>query len=185
MDDRKIVELYWERNESAISETRLKYENYLSKIAYNILSDSEDTKESVNDTYLRAWYSMPPHKPDSLSAFLAKIIRRISIDVYRKRTSKKRTGSEYAVSLDELCECVSSQDGPEREVDAKILSESINEWLFSLPSETRNIFVCRYFYCDSVRDIATFTGSKESKIKSTLHRTRLSLNEYLKKEELI
>ncbi|MEE1065128.1 MAG: sigma factor [Acutalibacteraceae bacterium] len=85
MEDSRIVELYWERNEEAISETKVKYENYLSKIAYNILADIEDSRESVNDTYLRAWYSMPPHKPQKLSAFLARITRNISIDIYRKK----------------------------------------------------------------------------------------------------
>ncbi len=185
MEDSKIIEMYWDRNEDAISQTKLKYEKYLSKIAYNILADIEDTRESVNDTYLRAWYSIPPHKPDNLSAFLSKITRRISIDIYRKKTSKKRIGSEYSASLDELYDCASVNGEPEKEVDAKILSNAINDWLTSVSAETRNIFICRYFYCDSIRDIADFTGSSESKIKSALHRARLSLKEYLTKEELI
>lgn len=161
MEDSRIVELYWERNEEAISETKVKYENYLSKIAYNILADIEDSRESVNDTYLRAWYSMPPHKP------------------------QKRIGSEYAVSLDELYECTSDSSNPEKEIDAKILSNAINDWLMSISESMRIIFICRYFYCDSIRDIATFTGSGESKVKSTLHRARLNLREYLEKEDLL
>lgn len=185
MEDNKIVEMYWDRNEDAISETKSKYENYLSKIAYNILADIEDTRESVNDTYLRAWYSMPPHRPDKLSAFLAKITRHISIDIYRKKNSKRRIGSGYAVSLDELYECTSDSGNPEKETDAKALSNAINDWLMSISESMRIIFICRYFYCDSVRDIAKFTGSGESKVKSTLHRARLSLREYLEKEELI
>jgi RNA polymerase sigma-70 factor (ECF subfamily) len=93
MEDSRIVEMYWERNEAAISQTQEKYGNYLSKIAYNILADIEDSKESVNDTYLRAWNSIPPHKPVRLSAFLAKITRQISIDIYSKKAAKKRVGS--------------------------------------------------------------------------------------------
>ena len=185
MEDEKIVELYWDRNESAISETQQKYGNYLTKIAYNILADIEDSKESVSDTYLRAWNSMPPHKPVVLSAFLGKITRRISIDIFRKKTAKKRTDSQYVLSLNELYECSTSQGNPEKEVDAKILTNAINDWLASLPDETRKIFVCRYFHFDSINDIANYTGSGESKIKSTLHRARLSLKEYLEKEELI
>ena len=185
MEDSKIVELYWERNETAISETQEKYEKYLSKIAYNILADIEDSKESVSDTYLRAWYSIPPHKPVRLSAFLAKITRQISIDIYRKRTSKKRIGSEYSLSLEELFDCASPDGNPEKEIDASELCKAISSFVSSLPSETANIFICRYFYFDSVRDIATYTGSSESKIKSILYRTRLDLKKHLEKEDLI
>lgn len=102
MQDEKIVALYWERNETAIHETEQKYGRYLTKIAYNVLADLEDSKESVNDTYLSAWNSMPPHKPEILSTYLAKITRRISIDIYRKKNRKKRQPSEYALSLEEL-----------------------------------------------------------------------------------
>lgn len=185
MEDSKIIELYLERNESAISATQEKYGKYLSKIAYNILDDVEDSRESVSDTYLRAWYSIPPHKPVRLSAFLAKITRQISIDIYRKRTSKKRSGSEYALSLEELFDCASPDGNPEKEIDATELSKAISSFVSSLPRETANIFICRYFYFDSIRDIATYTGSSESKIKSILYRTRLELKNYLEKEELI
>lgn len=185
MEDSKIVELYWQRNESAISATQDKYGKYLSKIAYNILADIEDSKESVSDTYLRAWYSIPPHKPVRLSAFLSKITRQISIDIYRKRTSKKRIGSEYSLSLEELFDCASPDGNPEKEIDASELCKAIGSFVSSLPSETANIFICRYFYFDSLRDIATYTRSSESKIKSILYRTRLDLKKHLEKEELI
>lgn len=185
MEDSKIVEMYWNRNEAAISETQQKYGNYLTKIAYNILADIEDSRESVSDTYLKAWNSIPPHKPVVLSAFLGKITRRIAIDIFRKKTAKKRVDSQYVLSLDELYECSSSQGNPEKEVDAKILTNAINDWLISLPNETRKIFVCRYFHFDSLNDIAHYTGSSEAKIKSTLHRARLNLKEYLEKEGLI
>ena len=106
MQDEKIVELYWKRDESAVRETQEKYENYLYKIAYNILSDKEDSNESVNDTYLAAWNSMPPHKPNVLSTYLGKLTRRISIDIFRKRNRIKRQVSEYALSLTELQDCI-------------------------------------------------------------------------------
>ena len=118
MQDEKILDLYWERNESAIYETEQKYGRYLTKIAYNILADMEDSKESVNDTYLGAWNSMPPHKPEILSTYLVKITRWISIDIFRKRNRKKRQISEYTISLEELGDCVSVGDTTEQEVDA-------------------------------------------------------------------
>ena len=185
MDDQKIVEMYWERNEDAISQTQKKYENYLTKIAYNILADIEDSKESVNDTYLKTWNSIPPHKPDRLPAFLAKITRQISIDIYRKKTSKKRVGSEYALSLDELFDCASSDGNPEKEIDLKVLSVAINSWLASVSDTQRKAFVCRYFYFDSTKDIANHLELSESNVKSLLYRARLNLKDYLKKEELI
>lgn len=184
MEDQKIIEMYWERNEAAISHTQEKYGNYLSKIAYNILADIEDSKESVNDTYLRAWNSIPPHKPVRLSAFLAKITRQISIDIYRKKTSKKRAGSEYALSLDELFDCASS-DSPEKEFDMKALATAINSWLSSVSDAQRKAFVYRYFYFDSIKDIAKQLELSESNVKSLLYRARLDLKNYLQKEELI
>ena len=94
MDDEQIVSLYWERSESAIQETEIKYDRYLTKIAYNILADLEDSRESVNDTYLAAWDSMPPHRPAVLSSYLAKLTRRISIDRVRYRNRDRRRDSE-------------------------------------------------------------------------------------------
>ncbi len=185
MEDNKIIELYWKRNESAISETQEKYGNYLSKIAYNILADIEDSRESVNDTYFRAWNSIPPHKPVRLSAFLAKITRQISIDIYRKRTSKKRAGSEYTLSLEELWDCASVDGNPEKEVDMKILSAAINSWLSSVSEINRTAFVCRYFHFDSIKEISKNLEISESNVKSLLYRTRLELKDYLQKEELI
>ena len=184
MEDNKIIELYWQRDEAAISETQLKYGNYLTRIAYNILADIEDSKESVNDTYLRAWHSMPPHKPYALSAFLGKITRQISIDIYRKKNAKKRQGSEYALALDELYDCA-ADTAPEKDVEAQLLAKCIGDYLMTLSDEARNIFVCRYYFLDSIHDIAEHFGAGESKIKSSLHRTRLGLKQYLEKEGLL
>ena len=126
MQDERIVALYWQRDESAISETERKYGRYLSKIAYNILSDWEDSKETVNDTYLKAWNSMPTHKPGVLSTYLGKITRQLSIDAFRTRNRDKRKHSEYAVSLSELEDCISGSETTEQSVELKLLAEAIN-----------------------------------------------------------
>lgn len=128
MQDEMIVDLYWKRDESAISETERKYGRYLSKIAYNILSDWEDSKEAVNDTYLKAWNSMPTHKPGVLSAYLGKITRQLSIDAFRTRNRDKRKHSEYAVSLSELEDCISSSETTEQSIELKLLAEAINTY---------------------------------------------------------
>ena len=182
MQDEKIVELYWNRDESAIRETQEKYENYLYKIAYNILFDKEDSNESVNDTYLAAWNSMPPHKPNVLSTYLGKLTRRISIDIFRKRNRIKRQGSEYALSLTELEDCISGDNSPEKDYEAQILGEAINTFLRTLSIDARNVFIGRYYFLDSVKDVAKYCGISESKAKTLLFRTRNSLREYLKKE---
>lgn len=182
MEDYQIVELYWQRDETAISETSTKYERYLTKVAINILNDMEDSIESVNDTYLHAWNSMPPHRPDMLSTFLAKITRRISIDMFRKRTAAKRGGSEYELSLQELQES-GFEAGSESEIasdnESELLGELISKFLRTLPETTRNVFIGRYFHNDSVKDICNYYGYSETKVKSILFRTRNSLREYL------
>ena len=114
MEDEQIVTLYWNRDETAIQETQTKYDRYLTKIACNILADMEDSRESVNDTYLAAWNSIPPQRPSVLSAYLAKLTRRISIDRFRYRTRDKRRDSQYALSLSELDDCVSGATPPRR-----------------------------------------------------------------------
>ncbi|MDR2572219.1 MAG: sigma-70 family RNA polymerase sigma factor [Oscillospiraceae bacterium] len=182
MDDVMIVEMYWQRDEDAISETTKKYNRYLTKIAYNILADFEDSKESVNDTYLKAWNSMPPHKPSVLSTYLGKITRQVSIDIFRKRSAKKRWGSEYATSLSELEECIPNSSDPEQELEAKLLAEIITKWLRTLPTETRNVFIGRYYFMDSIKEVAKNNNISESKTKSMLHRTRTGLKEHLGKE---
>lgn len=185
MTDKEIVSLYLERNENAISETERKYDAYLIKTAYNILYDLEDSKEKVNDTYFRAWNIIPPNKPERLSAFLAKITRELSIDEYRRKHSEKRKATGYALALDEIGECIPSGASPEKEAELKVLCEKVNEFILSLPEEQRNIFVCRYFFFDSVKDISSYYGFGESKVKSVLFRLRNKLKEYLEREELL
>lgn len=182
MQDEMIVDLYWSRDQRAIWETEQKYGNYLMKIAYNILANMSDCEECVNDTYFKAWNAMPPHRPDVLSTFLGKITRRTAIDRYRKQNADKRKAFEYSISLSELEECVVGNNSPEKEIDAMALGKAINSFLHGLPVETRTIFVGRYFFVDSIRDLTKYYGMSESKVKSMLHRTRLGLKSYLEKE---
>lgn len=182
MEDEQIVSLYWDRNEAAIRETEIKYDRYLTTIAYNILNDREDSRESVNDTYLAAWDSIPPHKPAVLSSYLAKLTRRISIDLFRYRTRDKRLNSEYAISLSELGDCVSGGNTTEEAVNVKLLADAIGIYLRLLPEDTRTAFIGRYYFLDPLKEVARYCGMSESKCKSLLHRTRLGLKEYLKKE---
>lgn len=184
MDDKQIVELYWQRNESAIDETASKYGPYCHSIAYNILDNDADAEESVNDTYLDAWNSMPPHCPSILATFLGKITRRISIDRWRKRSAEKRGGGQITVVLDELEECLTDGKSVEQEVEAKILSEVINSFVKSLPDTEQRVFLCRYWYMDSVETIAKEFGFSQSKVKSMLYRTREKLRARLIKEGL-
>jgi len=182
MHDEKIVALYWERDESAIRATEEKYGAYLTKIAYNILADLEDSKESVNDTYLGAWNSMPPNRPSVLPTYLAKITRRTSIDIFRKRSSTKRRVSEYSVSLEELGDCVSAGESPEQAIELQLLADTIAAYLQTLPQMNRNVFLQRYYYLDPVQDIADYYGATKSKIEGMLHRIRKGLKTHLEKE---
>ena len=182
MNDEQIVSLYWAREEDAIRETEKKYDRYLTKIAYNILNNPEDSRESVNDTYLAAWESMPPHRPSVLSAYLAKLTRRISIDLFRYRTRDKRLGSEYAISLSELGDCVSGGNTTEEIVNLKLLADAIGIYLRTQSPEARTAFLGRYYFLDSVREVAAYLGISESKCKTLLFRTRKGLKAYLEKE---
>lgn len=182
MEDNRIVDLYWQRNESAINETATKYGKYLHSISFHILSNNEDAEECVNDTYNDAWQSMPPHRPSILSTFLGKITRRISIDLWRKHSADKRGGGEVALALDELDECVSGNSNVEDEIERQELQQKLNAFLMGLPRLERQVFMCRYWYMDSVSDIAKQFDFSESKVKSMLFRTRNKLRTMLEKE---
>lgn len=182
MTDEKIVELYWDRDESAIAKTQEKYGHYLTKIAYNILQDMEDSAESVNDTYMYAWKSIPPHRPSVLSTYLAKITRRVSIDIFRRKHREKRIPSELVSSMSELEDCISDTDSTENMVNAEELASAISAYLKTLSKESRTLFVCRYFYLDSLKNAAKYCGMTETKAKSMLYRIRCGLKEYLSQE---
>lgn len=184
IQDHEIVDLFWQRDERALTETAGKYEKYLLKVAVNILFDTEDGMETVNDTYLRAWNGIPPGRPTYLSAFLAKITRRLAIDRYRKSHAQKRGGSEYELSLQELqesgfeageMESIPSED----ELLGKLISRYLKQ---EVKAEARKMFVCRYFHNDSIKEICDNFGYGESKVKSSLQRTRNGLREYLSRE---
>lgn len=182
MDDRQIVNLYWSRDEAALSETDKKYGRYLSKIAHNILCDIEDVEECVNDTYMRAWNTMPQHRPDRLNIYLGKIVRGFSVDLFRRKNAEKRRSSQYSLSLCELEECVSGKDSTVSIYETELLSAAINRFLFTIDSEERSVFICRYFFLDSISEIAVCKGCSQSKIKSLLFRTRKKLKNFLESE---
>lgn len=185
MEDSRIVELYWIRSESAIKETSSKYGKYCYTIAYNILSNEQDAEESVNDTYMGAWNSIPPHRPSVLSTFLGKITRRISINRWKERSRDKRGGNAVTLALDELEDCVPSSADTEGLLEIKELSSAINSFLSTLTETERDVFVCRYWLLASVEEISMRFDFSQSKIKSMLYRTRKKLNAFLVKEGLI
>ena len=179
MDDRYIVELFERRDPAAIRETQDAYGRQLTAIAMAVLSDPQDAEECVSDGLLRAWNSIPPHKPTFLGAFLGKIVRQLAIDRLRAREANKRGGGEYLLSLEELSQCVG---GTGADFEWGALTEAIGNYLKTVPSETRWMFLRRYFHFDSINEIARQGRISQSKVKSTLFRTRQGLRDYLKKE---
>lgn len=184
MQDSQIVGLYFERSEQAISQTAEKYGNFCNTIAYNILHNLQDSEECVNDTYLRAWNTIPPKKPEKLSTFLGRITRNLALDKYRRYSAQKRGGSETELVLDELENCVSSLESTDDSIDELELAETINSFLSSLSSESRKIFVRRYWYVCTIKEIANDYDLSESKVKMLLMRSRNQLREILEKESI-
>lgn len=182
MEDRDIVALYWARQEAAIEQTAKKYGSYLTAIAMRILSDARDTEECLNDTYQAAWDSIPPHAPENLGTYLAKLARRICMKVWRGRDAQKRGGGDVTLSLEELGQCIPSGHTPEEQVTAEELACSINAFLLALPETERRVFVRRYFYVDPIGDICRRFGFSKSKVETMLHRTRKKLKVHLQKE---
>lgn len=182
MDDNIIVDLYWNRSESAISETAAKYGAFCFSIAYNILTNKEDAQECVSDTYLAAWNSIPPRRPSLLSAFLGKITRHISIDRWRSRSAYKRGAGEMDLALEELDYCIPGGETPEQAYERKELALAFNRFLESLPETERSVFLCRYWYLDPIDRIAENFGFTHSKVTSMLHRLRGRLRTHLEKE---
>ncbi len=179
MEDDKIIELYWDRDETAITATSDKYGAYCLFISRNILGNNEDAQECVNDTYLKAWNTIPPHRPAMLSTFLGKITRNLSFDRYKASRRDKRGGSQTALVLDELGEIIADKRSDD-EFDRKELLESINAFLSSLPPDKRKMFVCRYWYAYSIPEIAKRFGMTENNVSVSLNRTRQKLRNYLK-----
>ena len=182
MDDNKIVDLYLSRDEAAVEITAEKYGKRLRNIAYGIVEDVQTAEECENDTYLKAWNSIPPHEPSGyFFAFLARITRNTALDYCKERRSLKRSAVICELSA-ELEQCLPAPDDIECRLDSAVLSEAINSFLATLNEEKRNIFIRRYWYTDSIDAIARLYGMSQSKVKSILFRTRNQLRQYLDKE---
>lgn len=184
MEDENIVDLYWQRSEQAVSETAAKYGKYCRSISYNILANINDAEECVNDTYMKAWNSMPSNRPSRLAPYLGKLTRWLSLGRLRENNSLKRGGGELPLVLDELSDTLDSGKDTEREVELKELNHEIQKILDSLSKNERDIFICRYWYVASISEIAKKCGCSESKVKTSLHRTRKKLWEQLKEAGL-
>ena len=182
MENDKIIQLYLNRDEDAISQTSEKYGSRLRAISFTITSNRETSEECENDTYLETWNRIPPSEPkDYFYAFLAKITRAISIDRCRERTRLKR--NSYIVELtDELEMCIPAVNDVADDVEAKLLGEAISRYLYTLSDEKQVMFMRRYFYLDTVSEIANHLSISDSKIKTTLFRVRNELRDYLIKE---
>ena len=182
MDDAALVGLYWARDERAIPATAEKYGAYCAAIARNILPDPQDAEECVSDAYLQAWNAIPPHRPAVFSAFLGKLTRNLALNRYKARSAQKRQGDAFALSLDELDDCAPALSSPDDEATAAELGRSISAFLRTQSEEVRSMFILRYFYCEPVEALAARFHCGESRIKTTLLRTRRKLKEHLIKE---
>lgn len=182
MDDNKIIALYFLRSEMAISATDAKYGAYCHSIAYRILNHQQDSEECVNDTWLRAWETIPPTHPDNLRGFLGKITRNAALNRLREQNSEKRGGKVLMESLEELRECVSDGNLVEHTVEQRLLTECVSRFLAAQPQEKRVAFVLRYWYMYSLQEIAEKLGLSESKVRSMLFRLRKQLKVQLEQE---
>ena len=181
MEDKRIIELFFGRDEAAIAESGKKYGKYLRYIAFSVLGDESDCEEVENDTYLRAWNSIPPEKPKSLKVYLGALARNLSLDRYRKLTAEKRGGCEVALCIEEAEEFLADTVSIEEEYEKREFAKFLNAFLHSLPERECDIFVRRYFYCDRTAKIARRFALNEANVLVILSRTRKKLKEALKK----
>lgn len=185
MEDSRIVDLYWRRDSEAIRETNAKYGGYCAAIARRILSDQRDAEECVNDTWLGAWNAMPEHRPDHLAAFLGKITRCLAFNRWRAGRADKRGGGELPLVLEELDGCVPGCLSAAQAVEDAELEQMVNAFLHTLPAQACNVFLRRYWYAESVSEIARRYGMKEPAVKSSLFRSRGKLKRYLEEEGIL
>ena len=181
MEDSQIIDLYWNRDQQAIEETADKYGGLLTRISQNILRSPRDAEECVNDTYLRAWEAIPPTRPSALRTWLGSIVRNLSLDRWKQRQAGKRGGG-LEVLMEELEDCVPAVRGPEDALEDQALAQVLSAFLAALPREGRIMFLRRYWYGESLADIAAGLDCGEGKVKSALFRTRKALRAYLEKE---
>ena len=184
MEDNEILDLFFERNENAIKEAQIKYGRRLFRSAMNILNNSQDAEECVNDTFLKAWEAIPPNRPTMFGAYLAKISRNLAINKWKAKSAARRGGSEIDLMLSELEDCIPSgkNQEPEQAYEAELLTQSINTYLESLEQTSRVAFVLRYFHGESINGICERFNMSESKVKSLLFRIRKKLSAHLEKE---
>lgn len=182
LPDERIVELYWQRDETAIDETDKKYKKYLYAIAYNILHDGMDCEECLDDTYLGVWNAIPPQKPSAFAAFISKITRNIAITRYEKNIAKKRRPTELMISIDELDECIPSDYSVEEEYAARELGRIINDYVQTLDERKKFVFVSRYYCFDKISDIASMLHLSERTVLNDLSSIRCGLKEALARE---
>ena len=182
LEDNEIIELYWERDEEAISETDKKYGRYLFTIANNIVNNRLDSEECVNDTYLGTWNAIPPTRPNVFQVFLSKVMRNIAVDKFREKSAQKRIPSELMSSLDEISEVFDYDNTVEENEAVKTVIGVLNDYLRSVDNQKQLMFVCRYYYADKVKEIADMLGVSERTVFRTLAAMRDELAERLKKE---
>lgn len=185
MEDSGIIQRYWQRDESAIAETAEKYGAFLLGIAWNILHIHADAEECVNDTYLHAWNVIPPSRPSALRAWLGRVVRNLSLDRWKQRQAAKRGGGETALLLGELDACVPDGTGMEQHLEDQEIASLISQFLRTLPRDSRVMFLRRYWYGDSVADIARRFACGEGRVKSSLFRTRKSLRTFLEQKGVL
>ena len=181
MEDEKIIDLYWNRDQGAIGHTAEKYGSYCGRIAKNILLNKEDCEECVNDAYLAVWNAIPTQRPNRFAAFISRITRNLALKKYEYLSADKRNPSAV-MSLDELGDCVSNEYRVESEVEKRHIEQTINIFLGKQSAEKRNIFIRRYWHFDSIDSICKLTGFSQSKVKSILYEMRLKLRKYLESE---
>ena len=182
MTDKEILDLFWDREPSAITQAANQYGGYCYTIAYGILNNKEDTEECLNDTWHRAWNAIPPQRPSKLSLFFGKITRNLAFDRYKASKTHKRGGQEFAIALHELDESVPSSNSIDTAIEECELVRHINSFLHSLPERECNIFLLRYWYNRSLSEIGTHLSMKENNIKASLFRSRKKLRSYLESE---
>ena len=182
LSDDEIIELYFQRNESAIAETDKKYGELVFRIAYNILNDKSDSEECQNDTYLDVWKAIPPNRPRVFGAFIAKIARRISIDLYRHKSRKRSVPSELTSSLDELEFCLSDKENVLESIEVKELARLLNTFLKTLSQKQQYIFISRFYFSYSVEYIAREMGDTPSSVYKSLEKMKRALGTYLKRK---
>lgn len=185
MDDNEIIALYWRRDQDAICWTDRKYGGLCRKLSFDILGNREDTEECVSDTFLAAWNSIPPQRPTYLKAYLAKIVRNFSLMRLRENHAARHGGGEIPLVLEELEGTLSSGFSVEQAFEGKEFAAAVSRFLYTLPEGERNIFLARYYFLSSVADIAARAHCSQSKVKTSLYRTRKKLKQYLIEEDLL